>query len=505
MSTNWLQPVITGAPQPAKLVKPPEISNAAVEVVELASSAGLILDPWQCLALDAMMGEANYSGTDEAGEPFDYLGWAATTGGIIVPRRNGKGAIAEARELAGLFLFGEKVLNHTAHVFKTANDAFLRIVSLIEQTPDLSRLVRQIRRANGEQAIWLRSGASLQFIARTGRSGRGLGGDFLLIDEAFHIPPAVATALVPTISAGGGNMKAGQLEGKTQVWFMSSPPVLEYIEEGRLIRRLRADSIGPDPVGTAWVEYSCEVGCDLDDPENWRAANPALGIRISEQAIKTERSLLDDDGFAVERLGTWMPEPANANSQVFSGESWAACEEPESSPSDPVTFGLEVSHDRDQAVIVAVGDWNGRPCVEIIDERDGTGWVVERLVALTANHDYSFVCIDQRSAAGSFIAPLEEAGVRVDIGTTRTVINAAGTLFDAINAPDVSARLAHRGDPRLTSAVLAATRREIGDAWALGRRSSSQSIISVVALSLALLAHVTAEPPAPERRPVFAF
>ena len=489
MSTTSLRHVIRDAPQPAKLVKPPERSNSASEVIELAESAGLILDPWQCLALDAMMGE------DDDGN------WAATQAGLVVPRQSGKGSVAEARELAGLFLLGEKRLIHTAHLFKTCNDAFLRVISLIENTPDLSRRVRQIRRGSGEQGVWLKSGATLQFVARSGKSGRGLGGDFLLLDEAFHLSPVVMTALVPTLSAAGGNRSGNG----TQVWFTSSPPVLEYLDEGRTIRRLRDRANSAEPGPMAWVEYGCELGVDLDDKSNWYAANPSLGIRITERAVMDERALLDDDGFAVERLGVWMPEPSDQSSAVFTAEAWAACVEETSAPSDPVTFGLEVMPDRDTAVIAAVGDWNGRPCAEIVAMGTGTGWVVDRLIELTANHDYTAVAIDARSAAGSFIAPLEEAGVRVEVYNTRNIINAAGRLFDAVNAADIAKRLAHRGDPRLGSAVLAANRRVIGDAWAFGRRSSSSSIIAVVALSLALLAHETPVEVEAPPRPVFAW
>ena len=447
-----------------------------------------MLDPWQCLALDAMLGETA-DGT-----------WAASQSALVVPRQNGKGSIVEARELAGLFLFGERTLTHTAHLFKTANDAFVRVVSLIENTPDLSRRVRQIRRTNGEQGIWLRSGAKLQFVARSGKSGRGLGGDFLVLDEAFHLPPTVMQALVPTLSAAGGNRNGNG----TQVWFTSSPPVSEYLLEGQTFRRLRRRAMAPDPGRLAWIEYGCELGVDLDDESNWHRANPSLGIRVDLDSVRDERALLDDDGFAVERLGVWMPEPADPNASLFTVEVWAECLDENARPGGPVSFSVEVTPDRDRAVIVAVGDYEGRPCAELVDDRKGVGWLVDRLVALTSDHDYAAVSIDSRSAAGAFIAPLEEAGVRVKTLTTRDIINAAGMLFDSVHDPDVSRRLVHRGDPDLEPAMLAATRRPIGDAWAFGRRSSV-SVGAVVALSLALLAHETPVEVEATPRPVFAY
>ena len=55
--------------------------------------------------------------------------WAAFETALIVPRQNGKGSILEARELAGLFLFGEQLILHSAHEFKTAQEAFRRVLA----------------------------------------------------------------------------------------------------------------------------------------------------------------------------------------------------------------------------------------------------------------------------------------------------------------------------------------------------------------------------------------
>jgi hypothetical protein len=39
--------------------------------------------------------------------------WAAFEAGLEVARQNGKGGVYEARELAGLFLLGERLLVHS--------------------------------------------------------------------------------------------------------------------------------------------------------------------------------------------------------------------------------------------------------------------------------------------------------------------------------------------------------------------------------------------------------
>ena len=74
---------------------------------ELAAAYGYELDPWQRSVIDAWLGR------DEADM------FTATSCGLSVPRRNGKNALLEVRELYGLVCNGERFL-HTAHEVKTA-------------------------------------------------------------------------------------------------------------------------------------------------------------------------------------------------------------------------------------------------------------------------------------------------------------------------------------------------------------------------------------------------
>jgi hypothetical protein len=98
-------PTLLGAQRPRHLSLPPRVTTAGPEATELAARAGLILDPWQSFILDGALGELA-GGT-----------WAAYEVAVIVSRQSGKGSILEARELAGLFLFGEELILHSAHEF----------------------------------------------------------------------------------------------------------------------------------------------------------------------------------------------------------------------------------------------------------------------------------------------------------------------------------------------------------------------------------------------------
>lgn len=162
------------------------------EAGELAARAGLVLNPWQQWCLDEML-TLRPDGK-----------WRAFESAIIVGRQNGKGAILEARELAGLFLLRERLLIHTSHEFKTSEEAFLRIKFLIDNTDDLYRRVASMPTSHGQEAINLKPRPTLitgsdgknitrsvrqrlRFLARSQGSGRGFSGDLLVLRRG-HVP-----------------------------------------------------------------------------------------------------------------------------------------------------------------------------------------------------------------------------------------------------------------------------------------------------------------------------
>ena len=206
--------VLVGSQVPRYLLVPRAKSSAGPEAVELAASAGLELDPWQSLVLEGALAEA----------PDGR--WAAKEVGLIVPRQNGKGGILEARELAGLFLFGEMLILHSAHEFKTAVEAFRRVLSLIQNTPDLDRRVQRVSTSHGEEGVELIGGQRLRFVARSTGSGRGFTGDCVILDEAYNLSPAVIAALLPTMAA----------VRNPQLWYTSSAPLPR--SESDTLRRL---------------------------------------------------------------------------------------------------------------------------------------------------------------------------------------------------------------------------------------------------------------------------
>lgn len=488
VSTTLPRDVQLGVQRPRIEAVPPARSSAGEEAVELAARAGLHLDPWQQYVLDRALGEG------------DDGRWAAFEVGLLVARQNGKGSILEARELAGLFLFGERLIIHSAHLFETSMEHFLRILQLIEATPELDRRVKRVSRAHGEEGIQLKSGQRLKFKTRTKGGGRGLSGDLVVLDEAMELPDAAMSALMPTLSA----------RPNPQLWYAGSAVDQTVHGHGVVLARVRERGMSGDDPSLAYLEWSVDPDVYnaapetvASDPEAWAQANPGLGIRISGEYVANEQRSLDPRGFATERLtvGDW-PDVSEGADQVIAASTWRRLADPTSTLDGQVAFAVDTTPERDWTAIVAGGvRADGRKHVEItgdadgLDHRPGTRWVVPRLLELIERWQPCAVMIDSRSPAASLIPELEQAGVKVTSGppdpdhllvkaTTADMVQACGGFFDAAT----SDLLRHLGQEQLGRALASAKRRSLGDAWAWARKSGGD-ISPLVAATLASHAH----------------
>ncbi|WP_346134420.1 terminase [Streptomyces carpaticus] len=457
---------------------PPAVSSAGPEFADLAASAGLHLDPWQRYVLDHGLGERADGRC------------AAMTVSVWVPRQNGKGAIISALELGWLFLTKEPLILHSAHEFKTSQEAFLRLRELIEETPDLARRVNRVREANGEQGIELTKaagGGRLRFVARSRGSGRGFSGRKNIMDEAQEITTAQNAAMMPTLSA----------QPDPQAWHFGTPPT----DPAAWCYGLREDGEAGAP-RLAHFDW----GLDLDptepadirtgrtDRELWYAANPSLGIRISEEYVEGEAKPSGlGDAFLAERLGVWLPR-ATEGPGVLDLDQWAALADEESRRSGPVAIALDITPSRSHAAISVYGlREDGLGHAEVIEHRPGTDWVVERLVQLAERHRPVGIGLDPKGPAGSLVTDLQKRGLvppenedaprlgQLAIPTAQDVAAGCGQLADAV----AQGTLRHIGQDVLETAIRGARTRPLGDAWAWGRRLSTVDISPLVSLTLA--------------------
>ncbi len=400
--------------------------------------------------------------------------WAALEVGLLVPRQNGKGAVLEARELAGLFLFGEQLILHSAHLFRTAQEAFRRIVGLITATPDLERRVARISYGNGEEGIELKSGARLQFIARGPKAGRGLSADTLILDEAFRLDGDDMAALLPTLTTSPN----------PQTWYTSSAGDAD--SESLLAVRKRGLS-GDDPL-LCFLEYSADPACDPNERSAWAQANPGLGIRVSEEFVAAERAALPAEQFARERLGLWAELAAE---QAIPADVWAASAGLDAGRLEPVAFGVTVALDRSRTVIGVAGlRGDGRRQVEVVAEGRGVAWAADWLAERVELWSPCAVVLD--GTALPLESPLADRGVVATTTSARDRAQATVAFFD-----DLAADRVRRppGEPLLDTAVVAARRKYLTDGWVW----DGPGVAPLVAVTLA---HYGLSMAAPPRKPL---
>lgn len=434
-------------------------------MVALAKSAGLELDEWQQYALDLFLGEG------------DDGRWSAFECGLIVSRQNGKGAVIEARELAGLFLLGEQVILHSAHEFKTAQEAFRRVLRLVEQSPHLKRQVARVRTSHGEEGIELKSGARLRFVARSTGSGRGFTADCVILDEAYKLDAEAMAALIPTMSA----------VPNPQVWYTSSAPMTTSSQLHLVRRRALSES----PGRLAFAEWSRDPSLARDDREAWRQANPSLGIRISEEFVRGEMDALPPAVFDRERLGD--PDLEAGAEQVWAPGKWEACQSVDAAPVGPFFVGVDATPDRSGASIAIAGGG----AVEVALDRQRRRLPVEfgRLaddVVRVAAELGAPVVLDVSGPAGFILPDLERAGVEVRKVSPQQMGQACGAFWNAVN----DGAVAVRRNVDLEAAVRGARTLPKGDVWVWARKSAAVDVSPLVASTLAWWGSLGSEPPA---------
>jgi len=364
----------------------------------------------------------------------------------------------------------------------TAQEGFRRTLAHVQNNRELEKRVARVRTSHGEEGIELKSGARLRFVARSTGSGRGFSGDCVILDEAYNLASEGMSALLPTLSA----------RPNPQIWYTSSAGMTTSDQ----LRKVRERGIAGESKRLAYFEWSAPSEVDLDDRNAWAQANPALGIRITEEFIESERDAMDDLGFSRERLGLWFDPAAQ---MVIDGKKWRELADPSSKISGPVVFAVDATPERSGAAIAVAGRReDGLGHVEVIDARSGTGWVVRRLVDLVARHRPRAVILERASAAGSWIPALQEAGIDPVLAGARDMAQACGALYEDVTE---NAALRHLDQHPLNAALIGARKRTLADSWAWHRRDSSVDISPLVAVTLAW--HGLAQHGAPARRSAY--
>ena len=464
--------VLLGVQSPQIVLLPVDVHSldAAEEAIELADAYGFCRggppDESQCFNLRAGMG------TRADGS------WAAKSMGDCQPRQNGKNDIIAIREGWGLIVGGERLILHTAHEAATAKQSFERMVEVFDDS-ELRAKVRNIRFANGEQGIHMKSGRQLLYRTRTGSAGRGFAeADLVVYDEAQNIQGEQLAASAPTKLANPNS----------QSWYAGSAGLFTSTAWWRLRKRALAGK----PGRYAYCEHTAEqvsmvegrivsVRPDPLDRRAWAMANAAYGWRIPDENLLDLYEELGPEKFARECLGVWDPE-SGGDDGAWPPGVFEAVVQPGAEPSGRIVVAVDATPDRSAGAVALAG---GGVVALVTDERGQRLPVRFRDLAdeaiRLARKFGSAVALDPAGPANAIVPALEEAGVEVFPVAGQAFGAACGAFHSAVSDGVVTVR--RHAD--LTAAVGSAVMKPTGDSWRWARRDLAVDVSPLVAVTLA--------------------
>jgi hypothetical protein len=482
--------------------------------------ANVPLDDEQRLCIDAAMSH------DRRGN------WIGGEVAIKEPRQNGKtNNIVVPLTLTDLFLFEPDLIMHTAHLFKTANETFDVMVSIIDGCFELRRRVKKILRSTHEQSIELLSGAQVYFLARSGGAGRGLGGKRINFDEAFALQGSQIGAMLPTLLARPNTQivyatsgakkdsdllhelnRRGRTHAHSDECFSENEPckILENSgSEGMVFVEWKGDGSWEKPgcrLGDSCSHHWSVTGCSLDNVKLIKQGNPAIfhgRIQLRKITV-TMRKAMPAPEFGREILG-WDDAQEIVETVPIEKVFWDLCRDEESTIVGPMVITFDVSAGRKTSSISVCGyNERGAKHAELVKYLKGTDQVVSEVKRIQSENEILSVRIGERkkgalrksrpgifydpsSPAAALIPEFIEAGINPIPMTLRDIGSACGGLQDDVNAGPSA--FCHIGQDQLDMAVQNAVKKDSGDGgWIFARKKSADNNIDISPLSTVAMA-----------------
>jgi phage terminase large subunit-like protein len=241
--------------------------------------------------------------------------------------------------------------------------------------------------------------------------------------------------------------------------------------------------------GTRYSEYAAEEGCELEDEDQWRRANPAIAagfLRI--EALRSSVARTPEAMFRIFRLGQWVD-----GVECWLGNdgraTWQRLADPfELVAGAPTWVGVDVGIKRDSTAVI-VGQHRpdrriharARLWIPSAEEPVDVTDVMHYLRQLDRVFDLQAIAYDARF----FDVPakiLEDEGLpMIEIPqTVERMTPAVGSLYELIRR----AELSHDGDPAFTAQVLNAVARFNERGFTLAKAKSRGRIDATVATAL---------------------
>lgn len=396
---------------------------------------------------------------------------------VSLPRANGKTALAAALAVAELFCgdASAEVLV-VASDQRQANIALNMARRMIELNPELAERAHiyadRIRVPDRD--------STMIALPADPAALHGWDPSLLIVDELHVVTEAVWEAVT---SVSGKRPES-------LVLAISTPAASADSIMWRLVEHGRA---GDDPAFFL-KEFSAPDGCDVDDREAWRIANPALGDFLAEDGMAAAKRTLREPVFRTLRLGQWV----KGSEAWLPFGAWDACRDTARvvGPGERVVLAFDGSASGDSTALVGctVGP-SPHVWVEGLWENPGDPqWRVPRAevdnaVAFAFDR---YQVLELAADPWGWRSEIEQWAKRhgekrvLEYNTAFAKRMAPAT--DRFYASVVDQTLTQDGDPRLAAhmAHTVAKRTPLGDLVSKDKKNSPRKIDAAVAAIIAL-------------------
>jgi hypothetical protein len=346
-----------------------------------------------------------------------------------------------------------------------------------ENCPYLAPAIVLKSRASGQYRFRLASGAEYTIRSANARAGRGLTCGMVVFDELRTQVEGDGWASVTSTITASPN---GQVVALTNAGS----------DKSTVLNDLYASGIAGGPDSRILVlSWEAPPGCDRDDIEAWRYANPALGHLFDLDVLRAQYQALSPEQFRSECLNQRVV----ALNSAVDLEAWAACADAGGSL-DAHRSRVVVCFDsfaEFSVLAVAAGLPDGTVRVELVRSWESVASARTELGPLLDRIKPRKTAWFPSAAAG--FAPI----LRGRPGSTEITGPAIAEACMGLADLTASRQLVHGDDPLLNKHVAGAEKGPAGDGWRFVRRGSHGSIVACYAAAGA--AWLVMSEPRPQR------
>lgn len=463
---------LIGRTEPRLYTKPlrplTRLTTRGYEVIDFAEMIGMPLLPWQQFAVIHAL------------ELLPDGHYRFRTVLILVARQNGKSHLKRIVSLWRMYMDGATDILGVAQDVALARKQWNLCQEAIHACPELEEEWEGVRNVNGDE--WFKaSGATYAIKAANDKAGRGGSNDEVNIDElrVQHDWKAWAACSKTTNAKANG-----------QTWAMSNMGG----EEAVVLNQLRDSALSGRNPAICLLEWSGEDGCELDDWEQLRQANPGLGYVVSEAALRSDVLTDPPDVVRTEILC----QKVDALNSAIDPAAWRACADPSGSMDSlrgRVAACLDVAPDGQHATLaVAARLDDGRVRIEIAGAWKSTDAV--RAPASPDHPDVAALLADIKPAAFTWYPQGPAAGLAPLLRAQAAKWNPRKAKprkgeplgppqngeISGTSVPEICQGLAdlararqvlHPDDPLLNAHVFGAVKLYSGDGWRFRRRGDA--------------------------------